>query len=156
MKKVDIWITDNKDFLYEGDSFESAMMLKINYTYKNECKELKMLRDKIEEHKNEMHPEQIIGDIFYKNVTIDFDFAKKLKLYDTITSECFKSETEIGKALIYILSTTYYGFTYILYQRNWKSTNEIYLEFLLTHIEYVKDIHCLINQGKLNLVIERD
>jgi len=156
MSKVDIWITDNKEFIFEGDSFESAMMHKINYTYKNECKELKILRDKIEEHKNEMHPEQIIGDIFYENVSIDFEFAKQLKLYDTISSECFKSETEIGKALIYILSNTPYLFTYILYQRNWQSTNEIYLEFLLTHIDYVKDIHCLINQGKLNSVIERN
>ena len=154
MSKVEITIRENGDYLYDDDeSLECILLRKINSPYYSELKEVKLVLQKIKQLKDKKHPTCILYDLFYKNVSIDFQFAKDLKLYDNINHQCFTSKTKIGKALIHILSNTARGLQYILFLKTWQSADEISLEFILSHDDYVKDIHCLINQGKLDEVL---
>ena len=155
MKRVEIGIIENSEYLYHGDlTKECGIIRKINSEYYSELKEIKLVLKKIKELKGEKHPTCILYDLFSLNVTIDFEFAKDLKLHDNINAQCFTSNTKIGKALIYILSNTGLGYQYILFQKTWKSHDEIDLDFILSHDDYVKDIHCLINEGKLTEVLD--
>lgn len=137
MNKVQIWCHahyDEKNF-YVGNSFENALLEELEHTkktYPND-KSFKFLFEELERLKGKKHPEDTLWDVFYNDVIIDFEFAKQLKLYDIIDSYCFSSRNNKGKALIELINTA--DFRFILYRRSWSGTNEIELDFEVSHVD---------------------
>ena len=153
MNKVNIWCwAHNKgENLYRGNCFENALLeeLEENKKYFVDDKNFKLLFAKLEELKGTQHPQDILDTIFRDNVTIDFNFARQLKLYDIINADCFCSETDIGKALIYLMWVA--DLRFVLYMRNWSSTNELTVEFELTHCDNEREVHLKLTKGEFEV-----
>jgi hypothetical protein len=150
MNQVNIWCwtSNGGQYLYRGDCFENALLEELKKTkeYFANDKKFKLLFAKLEELKGTNTPQDILDTLFQNNVTMDFEFAKQLKLYDVITPDCFYSETEVGKALIYLMD--FAEFSLVLYFRKWHATDGISLEFELAHQDTEKEVFVKLNNLK--------
>jgi len=154
MNNVTIWFLAHNDGenLYRGNCFENALLEELEYTKKHfaDDKDFKLLFATLKELKRPRHhPQDILHDLFREHVTIDFEFAKQLKLYDIINPNCFCSETEIGKALISLIDIA--DLRFILYMRNWSATNEISIDFEVTHCDFEREVHLKMSKGEFEV-----
>lgn len=151
LPKVKIWGWSHNDgeYLWRGDSFEEGLLMELEHylTYYPDNADLRLLISKVEESERSV-PEDFLFNLLITNLTLDFEFAKQLKLFDIITPTCFSTETAIGKALITLME--YADFRFILFRRNWDTMNEIEVEFEVCHMDYDREVHsALIINGRL-------
>jgi small-conductance mechanosensitive channel len=146
---ISCWTYNGGESLYKGDWFENALLEELKETKKffADDEKFKLLFEKLEELKETDTPEEILGTLFQDNVTMDFEFAKQLRLFEVITPGCFHSETEVGKALIYLMD--FADFSLVLSFRKWTSTDEIFLEFELAHRDTEEDVYLRLSKEKI-------
>ncbi len=61
-----------------------------------------------------------------KHVTLDIDFANRLRLYDIIHCACLKPKTELGEVIRELMIDNY---ELVLIRRNWIETDYLSLDF---------------------------
>ncbi len=151
--KVNIWCWahNHGENLFRGDCFEAALLEELEEAKKHHADNegLKLLFKKLEELEGTHHQQDILDNLFNDHVTINFEFAKQLKLYDILNADCFFSETDIGKALVWLMRTA--DFRFVLYMRNWSATNEITVEFEITHSDYEREVHSKLIRGEFEV-----
>lgn len=138
---------DNGEDLFRGNSFESALLEELEEmkTYFSDKKYVKILSEKLNELKGLQHPQKTLNSIFKNDLSLDFEFARQLKLYDVISANCFVSETEIGKALIEHIR--YSDLYFILHDRFWSRTDIIEVEFDVAHADYLREARLRLIKG---------
>ena len=157
MKKVNIWpwAHHEKKFLLKGDCFEENLLeqLKEEFEYYKDRSDTEgykysnLLYAKLEELKDTGYPQDILHTLFMEHVTLDFEFARQLNLYDVLRGGCFISESDVGKALIYLICNSQNVF--ILYQKRWVSAEEISLEFEMTYTDWIPGVHAWLVRGRI-------
>ncbi len=65
--------------------------------------------------------------LFDEGVELDFEFAKQLKVYDIVSSDCFSYKTEEGKEILDLCRIL--GVDFILSARHWNNTMDLYMGF---------------------------
>jgi hypothetical protein len=149
MNKVNIfcWAHNNGENIL-GDCFENFLWEELKYNQKKhgDLNEFKLLFDEIE--KSKQHPQDVLNYRFRENVTLDFEFAKQLRLHDVLCAECFSSNTEIGRALINLIVRSEIRF--ILFLRYWNSTNEITVEFELSSDSREREVFLKLRRNQID------
>lgn len=144
MNKVAIYCgaMNEGEFLFRGECFEENLWLelKILNSHSPENEQVKLIFSEVDKFKSNGHPQDILYSIFYNNVTLCFDFAKNLNLFDIIGFGCFSSDTEIGKAMIYLIECAELSF--VVEAKYWGSPTELSIDFQTsgndTHLELQK------------------
>lgn len=87
-------------------------------------------------------PQDVLFHLLFHNVKLDFDFAKDLKLFDVLTSDCFSRNNHITNALIYLMFYT--DTEFVVVQRKFRDPDqlEIYLEpcYVDSVMELINDL----------------
>lgn len=144
MNKVRIYCgaMNEGEFLFRGECFEENIWLELQIlnSHSSENEQVKLLVLEVDKFKSNKHPQDILYSIFYNNVTLCFDFAKTLNLFDIIGPGCFYSDTEIGKAMIYLIECAELSF--VVEAKYWSSPMELSIDFQAsgndTHLELQK------------------
>jgi hypothetical protein len=129
MQEVSIypWARNRAENLYKGTCFENALLLELEEALLHfpDDKRFKLLDQASKAGKQ--HPQDVLHGIFTDNLTLDFSFAKELKLYDIITFGCFIGKDELGLAMIELLEAS--EMLFILTERQYETVNKISLDF---------------------------
>jgi hypothetical protein len=80
-----------------------------------------------------------IYELLTENISMDFDFAKELKLFDTISCNCLTYNNLIGKGLIEIMRYT--DCIFIVSKRRFMFTDLLDIELSVCHIDFESDLH---------------
>lgn len=97
------WAAKNGENLYNGTCFEEHVYLSlIELENEDDKNQTLTLLEKIGKN-DKRHPQDEINDIFQNEVKMDYSFAEKISRHDVLEPECFYSETENGKALLFLL-----------------------------------------------------
>jgi len=147
MKKATIFCNSgyNGQYLKSGESLGASLLTLIEElreieSFKNDSK-LKVLFDI---NTKGIGTADSLFDTFHDNVSIDYEFAKSLQLYDNIGSDQLYSDTEVGKGLVELIDS----FRFILYKRSWEASNNLRLEFEVVQSEFEDEVHCKIIRGE--------
>lgn len=151
MNEVNIWCWtyNGGEFLYKGDCFANALLEELKATKKffADDEKFKLLFAKLKELKKTDTPQDILETLFEENVTMDFEFAKQLRLFEVISSDCFYSETEVGEALISLMG--FAGFSFVLSFKKWYGTDYLYLELEVAHRDTEEDVFLRLSKEKI-------
>lgn len=122
---------------YRGDCFENALLeeLENSKEYDADNESNKLLFKEIENGNKRCHPQDLLDELFRKNVFIDYDFAKTLNLYDVLSAKCFESNNKIGKAIIKLMD--WVGFKFILYSKEFYDKESFTFDFDVCHTDFV-------------------
>jgi len=142
-KKVKLWASAQKEYLHIGTYFEESLWLEFCNDQKNGLSKYYNFIEGLSKHleKQERNHSNIdeLFHIFITDLTLDFDFAKKLNIYDIIHPQLFQSPTDNGKHLIELIGCS--DMEFILYKKEYYSENEIYLDFLSCHEDYKHELY---------------
>jgi len=122
----------NSENLRIGDCFENNLFEEFQIHKKNrkENQHFKLLSAKLKKRPNSDYtPKDELEILFSENIFIDFEFAKRLQLFEIISADCFFSRNDIGEALIFLMSDNICNLRFILYEKHWETTDEISLYF---------------------------
>lgn len=92
------------------------------------------------------HLEDTLYNIANDDLTIDFEFAKNLKLFDTLSVRCLKSDTKEGKCLIELIYSA--DLRFMVYKREWSDINTIELYLPVCHTDYEHRLHIDLISGE--------
>ena len=143
MKKAEIscWSSNDGEYLFRGNCFENELL-----EWFEECKKYSekdkwylLLTKHLKEHKGKNHPQDILDEIFREKISIDFDFADKLKLFDIIEAECFIADGELGDAILQLCVMAELRF--IVSKRCFTTTESITINFEVCNEDYDYQCH---------------
>jgi hypothetical protein len=129
-------------YYYKGKNLEDSLLLYLKELNKEDS-HYKALLNKIEAH--EKDPETAMYQLFREHITMDFELAKNLNLYDVISFNCFYPETRIGKGLIDLIE--YGEFVFILHRKFWNGTRDLTLNLESVHQDFEDELQQLIFNG---------
>jgi hypothetical protein len=90
-------------------------------------------------HENMQNENFSFKDVFQEIITIDFEFAKGLKLFDCIHSECFTHSTQLGKQFLDFLNGWCDSITFHVYMIQYYSLYHIDICFKIGYDDYYTD-----------------
>ena len=127
MGTVKLWIVEN-DVNARSNALIGHILECLAEIEGNDMKEVKALFSR-----------ESLSSIFFEYITLDFDFAKSLQLYDIIEAKCFKNEDVISNDLIEL--SDYCDLNFILHRRMFKDCNRLEIDFFACHQEDVWELH---------------
>lgn len=146
MKKVDISIVTNleKDYHSRGTCFETSIIEHLQESldskyYKQEYESLSQ-----EIKKSEKHATCVVYDIFWSQITIDFEFVKNLNIYSVINPKCFISDSILGKELINLMIKNDYYF--LINSKIWESVDELDIELESFSSDFKREVQRIYNK----------
>ncbi|RUP38246.1 MAG: hypothetical protein EKK63_12765 [Acinetobacter sp.] len=125
------------EFLFRGNCFEEELLLTFQNCEKHDYSEDKwfnILQEKLNTKETKHHDQDILDQIFRENVTIDYEFAEKLNMFDFITSDCFNGIGELGESILGLCKESEMRF--IVSRRMYTGKQEIYIDFEVCHSDY--------------------
>jgi hypothetical protein len=151
-KEVQIFInsTTGAEFWYNGvDSLEGAIEkdLKSSIEYDTFTESGHRLLEKIKVQKVNLDTCDYLFEGFINTVTMDFNFASELKLFDIISGACFSSECELGKILVELVSDMEVSF--IVNTREFLTPDRMRISFEVCHSDYDYDLKKLMIKGEV-------
>ena len=125
-KKVKIMITSDKEYLSGGVYYQYILLdeLKIEAVDNDEFMAFK---NRLKSH---LHPQDHLDNLVGGELSLDFEFAKDLRLMDIVGPKCFSVKSEDGRRLIHLMDNTYMRF--VLKMKEWKTPNGLHLDFIAT------------------------
>ena len=134
MKTAEIVCRSNNDgqYLFMGVSFEEEL-LKEFQSY-SEMKYIKWVIDldaQLKTEKGKRHPQDTLNIIFIEKVSLDFDFAEKLNLFDIVEGPCFTADGELGDAILQLCISAEMRF--IVARKYYTTKETIRIEFEVCH-----------------------
>ena len=87
----------------------------------------KMIDFELKSRSKNISPELLMRSMFCDNLYLEVDFSHKLRLFDSITHDCFKPKGKLGSAMLVLVDSALLSFT--LYRRKFEDCNHLTLEF---------------------------
>jgi len=132
--KVEIFITSSDSrYLDYANSMSEAILKTLDngLRFKPEEKSYTYLKEFIEA-KNVYDKEAWFHELLPAHLNIIYDFARDLRICDSLWPNCLLSKTKFGKAMIELLE--YGQFRLVLTGRCWISIDELLLDFELVSV----------------------
>ena len=145
---INCWSSNEGEYLFKGNCFENDLLELFKECKEDSSKEdwYILLENQLEIKKSENHPQDILDGIFRNNVSIDFDFSDKLKMFDILLVGCFISDNELGKAILELCD--YSGHRFIVSKKYYTTTETIKIHFEVCHEDFDYDLYkALITQS---------
>lgn len=133
--RIECYSSNNGKYLNDGDCFEEELLKNFIYWAKQKSNEEwhVVLTKELESRNGERHVQDILNDVFDRNVDLDFEFAKELKLYDMIMSDCLMPKSDLGKAIIELCSHS--DLIFIVTRKWYMKTDSFDIEFEVCHLD---------------------
>lgn len=129
------------EYLFRGHCLGQELLIVVE-ELKKYCEQEKwyyLLKKELEDKKYELRQQDILDKILRENVSIDFNFAYKLHLFDCLEPECLIGEGELGNAIIELCSRA--NLIFIVNKRNYSTKDEIWIHFEVCHEDFQFDCH---------------
>ncbi len=152
--EIQCWSSNNGEFLFEGQSFDETLLLQFQscceMSYTKNDKWVNLLKNRLKNKEEGEHNDQnVLYAIFTRLISIDYDFAKSLSLFDILDSECFTAKDELGDALIQLCVMA--DLTFIVTRKKYTSKESIAIDLEVCHCDYDRDCQkALITQSIIN------
>ena len=144
-KKADIscWSSNHGQFLSRGECFEEELLKKfqscseMNF-YKND-KLFMILYKHLKTEKGKQHDQDILDTIFREKISIDYEFAEKLNLFDIVDAECFNADGELGDAILQLCVMA--DMRFIVSRKFYTGKETVKIDFEVCHCDSDYDCH---------------
>lgn len=94
-------------------------------------------------------PKDILYELFNEHVTINYDFAKSLNMFDVIQSTCLIPNTEIGRALIDFVGIS--DLSFIFYMRSYAAETYQVIYLFPVPMDYLLDVQLKLAKGSVSI-----
>lgn len=113
--------------------FEEYLLnvFKFREKYIKEYKWFLLLSKNFKKQEGVISAGDIIYETFVHKVSIDFDFAEKLKLFDFVSAQCFIADDKLTDAMLELCA--YSSLVFIVSRRSYLTTDEIRIDFEVCH-----------------------
>ena len=137
------WSHDDGKYLLNGDCFENELLRQfkecLEYNAYNGDDWVITLNNHLKQEKGSMHEQDILNAIFIEKISLDFDFAEKLNLYDVLSIDCFTETSKLGSAIRELCSVA--NSTFIVSKKHYTSKEVIRIDFEVCHFDNVNECH---------------
>ena len=155
MKKAVIFCRSSNfgEYLLNGNCFEEELLNEFKSCAKmNFCKNDKWfitLYEHLKTEKGNQHCQDILYTIFREKISIEYDFAEKLHLFDIVNAECFNADGELGYAILQLCAMA--DMRFIVSRKHYTGKETIELDFEVCCCDSDYDCHkALITQSIKN------
>lgn len=153
MKELTIcfWSSEKGLYLYKkGSCFQLALLEELEKCKEFKNTDLSILRDEVTKLKEieDFYLEDLIDKLIADNLTLDWEFASQLRLFDIIKPECFETKTLIGKGIIELFIRS--GYEFIFYARSWETAHHLNLHFEVYNDDFSWTVYRHFLNGKFD------
>ena len=152
MKKVEMFCRSSNygEYLFSGNCFEEELLKVFQGCVKMDlCKNDKWfitLYEHLKKGKWNQHYQDILYIIFKEKISIEYDFAEKLHLFDVVNAECFNADGELGDAILQLCIMA--DMRFIVSMKHYTGKETIELDFEVCHCDSYYECHkALITQS---------
>ena len=145
MKKVEIycWSSNDGEYLYEGNLFEEELLKEFESCGKSDFRKKEKWYISLYEHlktaDGEMHKQYILDRIVIDKMSLDYEFAEKLNLFDIVDVDCFTADGELGEAIFNLCISAELRF--IVARKIYTGKETMQIDFEVCNIESENDCH---------------
>lgn len=145
MKKAEIfcWSSNDGEYLFRGTCFEEELLKEFQYCGEMDfCKKDKWyitLYEHLKTEKGKQHDQDILDTVFIEKISLDYEFAEKLNLFDIVDAECFTADGELGDAMLQLCVMA--DMRFIVARKFYTGKETIKIDFEVCHCDRDYDCH---------------